>query len=124
MEDNGNKSLFPVHVILGTSNYTKIKTCKSQRTGAVCEAVAEYTHFGWTIMSPGMETNLDSMFSMQMASNDYEELFRMDVLGSEDQPTGDQSIVYTEFLEQLSHSPEGWYETGLLWKGDHPPLPS
>ena len=47
----------------------------------------------------------------------------MHVLGSEDCPDGNQSLVYEEFKEQLVRSPEGWYETGLLWKGSHPPLP-
>ena len=33
--------------------------------------------------------------------------------------------VYKEFREQLTRDPEkGWYETGLPWKGDHPPLPT
>lgn len=48
----------------------------------------------------------------------------MDVLGFEDKPSGDQSVVYEEFIKQLSRSPEGWYETGLPWKEDYPPLPS
>ena len=75
-------------------------------------------------MSPGTETDLDSMFLAQTASNDYEELYRMDVLGLEDTPNGDQSVVYAEFHKQLRRSPDGWYETRLPWKGDHPPLPS
>ena len=120
MEDIDTKSLLPVHVILGTSDYAKIKT----HIGAIGEPVAEYTLFRWTIMSPGSETDLDKMFLAQTASNDYEEHYRMDVLGLEDKSDGDQSVVYEEFLEQLSRSPEGWYETGLPWKGDHPPLPS
>ena len=124
MEDTDTKSLLPVHVILGASDYAKMKTRESQRIGAIGEPVAEYTLFGWTIMSPGTETDLDKMFLAQTASNDYEELYRMDVLGLEDKPNGDQSVVHEEFLEQLSRSPEGWYETGLPWKGDHPPLPS
>ena len=123
MEDTDLKML-PVHVILGTSDYARIKTCESQRTGAMGEPVAEYTHFGWTIMSPGTETDLDSIFLAQTASNDCEELYRMDVLGLEDAPSGDQSVVYTEFREQLRRSPNGWYEARLPWKGDHPPLPS
>ena len=48
----------------------------------------------------------------------------MDLLGIDEKPNGDQSVVYEEFLEQHSRSPEGLYETGLPWKGDHPPLPS
>ena len=27
--------------------------------------MAEYTRFGWTVMSPGVETNLDNMFLAQ-----------------------------------------------------------
>ena len=108
------KKILPVHVILGASDYARIKTRESQRTGAMGEPVAEYTRFGWTIMSPGTETDLDSMFLAQTASNDYEELYRMDVLGLEDTPNGDQSVVYAV----------SWYETRLPWKGDHPPLPS
>ena len=124
MEDTDLKKMLPVHVILGASDYARIKTRESQRTGAMGEPVAEYTRFGWTIMSPGTETDLDSMFLAQTASNDYEELYRMDVLGLEDAPSGDQSVVYAEFREQLRRSPDGWYEARLPWKGDHPPLPS
>nr|XP_058950553.1 uncharacterized protein LOC131778181 [Pocillopora verrucosa] len=75
-------------------------------------------------MSPGTETDLDNMFLVQTASNDCEELYRMDVLGLEDAPSGDQSVVYAEFRKQLRCSPDGWYEAQLPWKGDHPPLPS
>ena len=124
MEDTDLKKMLPVHVILGASDYARIKTRESQRTGAMGEPVAEYTRFGWTTMSPGTETDLHSMFLAQTASNDYEELYRMDVLGLEDAPSGDQSVVYAEFREQLSRSPDGWYEARLPWKGDHPPLPS
>lgn len=40
----------------------------------------------------------------------------MDVLGLEDTPSVDQSIVYAGFREQLRRSPEGWYETRLPWE--------
>ena len=122
IEDTDTKSLLPVHVILGASDYAKIKTSKPQRTGAIGEPVAEFILFGWTNMSPGTTQNLDSMFLAQTTSTSYEELCCMDVLGLEDKPNGDQSVVYEEFIEQLSRSPEGWYETGLRWKGDHPPF--
>ena len=41
-----------------------------------------------------------------------------------DTPTWDQSVVHSEFLEQLRHSSEGWYEAALPWKGNRPPLPN
>ena len=41
-----------------------------------------------------------------------------------DTPTNDQSSVFDEFKEQLTRGAEGWYETGLPWLGNHPPLPN
>ena len=63
MEDTDTKTLLPVHLILGASEYAKIKTCKPQRTGSVGEPVGEYTKFGWVLMSSGAETDVDNMFS-------------------------------------------------------------
>ena len=62
MEDTDGRSLLPVHVILGASYYAKITTREAQRPGAIGEPVAEYTRFGWAILSPGSEADLDSMF--------------------------------------------------------------
>ena len=74
MEDTDTKPFLPVHLILGAAEYSKIKTSEPQRTGSVGDPVTEYTQFGWTIMSPGVETNLDNMFLAQTAQSDYEEL--------------------------------------------------
>ena len=68
------------------------------------------------------EVDLTNMFLTQASSCDYENFCRLDVLGQEDTNVGDQGIVYEEFKEQLKRSPEGWYEVGLPWKGNHPPL--
>ena len=67
------------------------------------------------IMSPGKEADISSMLLTQTAAADYEQLCKLDVLG-------DQADVYEEFKEQLIRSAEGWYETGLPWKGYHPTL--
>lgn len=32
--------------------------------------------------------------------------------------------MYGEFIEQLHQSEEGWYESELLWKPGHAPLPT
>ena len=57
------------------------------------------------------------------STTDYDNLCALDVLGLAD-TTGDQADVLGEFKEQLTRSEEGWYETCLPWKGNHPPLPS
>ena len=64
------------------------------------------------------------MLLTQTSQSDYEELCRLDVLGLADTPEHDQSMVHAEFKEQLQRSPEGWYETGLPWRGNHPELPT
>ena len=56
--DNDEKVMLPVHLILGTNEYAKIKTGARPRVGRSGEPVAEYTKFGWTILSPGTELDL------------------------------------------------------------------
>ena len=124
MTDHDPKPHLPVHVILGASDYAAIKTSERPRVGLPGEPVAEKTKLGWTIMSPGTEIDHTKMLLTQTSHVDYEELCRMDVLGLEDTPEHDQRAVYSEFREQLVRDPEGWYETSLPWKGNHPPLPN
>ena len=124
MDDIDVKRELPVHLILGASEYARIKTGTTPKIGKPGEPIAELTRLGWTILSPGSEPNLSNMFLTQTSAVDYENLCRLDVLGLQDHPAGDQDLVYQEFKEQLVRSPNGWYETGLLWKGNHPPLPN
>ena len=122
MDDTDVRKELPVHLILGTIEYAQIGTETTPKIGKPGEPIAELTRLGWTIMSPGSEPNLTKMFMTQTSAVDYEALCRLDVLGLQDQPPG-KDLVYEEFMEQLVRSPEGWYETGLLWKGNHSPLP-
>ena len=122
MGDLDNKNIVPVNLILGASDYARIKTETAPRIGALNEPVAEKTKLGWTIISAGKEVDLTLMFMTQTSSLQYETLCRLDVLGIADSASGDQDEVYSEFKGQLKRDEEGWYETGLLWKGNHPSL--
>ena len=113
-DDGDTKQELPIHVILGASEYAKLKSSTVLRVGKPGEPVAELTSFGWTIMYPGAETNLSSVYLTRSSLADYEQLCSLDVLGLADKPAGDQQAVYSEFREQLVCHPEGWYETGLL----------
>ena len=125
MEDRDTKHQLPIHVILGASEYAKLKTHTAPKVGKPGQPVAELTQFGWTIMSPGKESlNLSNMLLTQTSQVDYEKLCRLDVLGLEDTPINDQGRVYEEFKEQLTRDQAGWYETTLPWRGNHPPLPN
>ena len=103
------------------SYYVEDKDLNAPRGYVFCNntSMAEQTRFGWTIMLSGAEVDSQNMFLTQTSIGDYEELCRMDVLGLQDTPIGDQDVVHQEFLEQLKRSPEGWYETALPWKGGH-----
>ena len=62
MDDTDNKANLPIHMILGVSEYTRIKTKHVLRIEAPGEPIAEYTSFGWTIMSGGKEKRFNQMF--------------------------------------------------------------
>ena len=104
MDETDHKPRLPVHLILGNSECPRISTSEPQRVGREWDPVASYTKLGWTITSPGHELNTTNMLLTQTSSADYEELCRLDVLGLEDSPTGDQGVVYEEFKEQLWRS--------------------
>ena len=122
IEDFDTKEQLPVHVVLGSGEYARIKTETKPRVGRDSEPVAEKTKLGWFIMSPGQEFDHNRMMLTQTSQTDYEELCRLDVLGLADSSEHDQQAVYSEFKEQLVRNKEGWYETGLPWRGNHPPL--
>ena len=84
-------------------------------------AVAEETRFGWTITAQSKEIDYTALLLTEASQSDYEELCRLDVLGLSDSPEHDQQEVHAEFLEQLVRREDGRYETGLPWKGNHPP---
>ena len=123
MDDDDEKDQLPVHIILGANDFAKIRTGERLRVGRRGEPVAEFTRFGWAIMSPGKDQEFSLGCLAVNATTDYDNLCALDVLGLAD-ATGDENDVYAEFREQLTRSKEGWYETSLPWKGNHPPLPS
>lgn len=124
MDDEDTKAHLPVHVVLGAGEYARMKTNCRPLVGRDGEPIAELTKFGWFIMSPGQEFNHNQMLMTQTSQQDYEELCRLDILGLADTPEHDQEAVYGEFREQLVRNEEGWYETGLPWRGDRQALPN
>ena len=68
MEDTNTKDSLPVHLILGASDHAKIKTETASRIGALGEPIGEKTKLGWTIMSPGKEVDLSTMFFTQTSA--------------------------------------------------------
>ena len=62
IDDVHLKRELPVHLILGTSEYARIKTKTTPKMGKPGEPIAELTRFGLTLMSPVSESDLTKMF--------------------------------------------------------------
>ena len=122
MEDKDSKDIMSVHLILGASDYAKIRTETAPRVGALGEPIGEKTKLGWTIISPGKEVDLTPMFFTQTSHVDYDNLCKLDVLA--DTSAGDQAEVYAEFKEQLTQDAKGWYETGFHGEATILPYPA
>ena len=116
MNDCNTKPELPIHMILGASNYARIKVPKMPRVGSPGKLVAELTYFGWVIMPPGDEIGLNNLMLSRTSRDDYEGLCYLDLLGIQDIPKTHEHMVHTNFKEQLKQIEEGWYETGLMWK--------
>ena len=110
---------------MGAGVFAKIKTDARPCVGSKADPVAEHTKLGWFIMSPGEDESVTTRVLLtQTSQSDYDQLCRLDILGLADSLQQDQKEVYAEFREQLVRDEAGWYETGLPWKGNHPPLPT
>ena len=115
IKDTDEKEELPVHMIIGTSEFSKIKTPTKPKVGKPGEPVAELTLFGWMMMSPGHELEYRKfLFARSSSSGDYERLCSLDVLGLESR--SEQNLAHQEFKDQLERSPQGWYQTGLITK--------
>ena len=62
MEDKDQKEQLPIHLILGASDYAKIKTDCRPKVGTLGEPVGEFTKLGWTLISAGAEIDTTVMF--------------------------------------------------------------
>ena len=84
MNGEDKKTKLSVHMILGASDYSHIKTSASARTGNDGEPVAEKTNLGWVIMPPGQELNSIAMMLTRSTQENYMQLCSLDVLGLSD----------------------------------------
>ncbi|CAB3993766.1 Hypothetical predicted protein [Paramuricea clavata] len=121
-EDPDTRTQIPIHLVLGASDYAKIKTTMAQKVGKPGQLVAEKTLLGWTVMSPGKE---GPILLTQSTTIDCEQLCALDVLGLLDRNENGQKTVYEEFEEQLSRDQAGW---GILkhhldaWEDRYPEI--
>ena len=74
MNDTDEKEQLPVHIILGASDFAKIKFEKSPRARKIGKLFAELTKTGWPMMFPGRESDVVSPLYKQISISDYQKL--------------------------------------------------
>ena len=72
MDDHDMKSQLPIHVILGSGEYARIKTATKPLIRGEGEPVAERTKLGWMILIPGAEFDKTKMFLTQTSQMDFD----------------------------------------------------
>ena len=78
MDDKDEKKHLPIHLILGASDYAKIKTDSRPKVGKLGEPVGEFTKLGWTLISAGAEIDTTVMFYAKSSLLDFEKLCSLD----------------------------------------------
>ena len=121
IDERDTKLEMPIHVILGASDYVKIKIQRCPRVGKMNEQLAVQTKMGWVIMSPGRENNLVSSLYTRTSVSNVDRLCDIDVLGVEMNHLSHDENVCKKF-KQLENNEGDWYEKGLWWAENKVPL--
>lgn len=66
MDDKDTKPELPIHLVLGTSEYARLKNSTAPKIALLGQPVAEKTRHGWNIMSPGLENETSSTVAGQV----------------------------------------------------------
>ena len=104
---------YQIHLILGDSMYSRIRTEKVFK-GNPGERIVEETTFGWVVHG-GDEYTSDGACMYLREVNDYEKLYSLDVLGVEDRGENDQFDVLRDFKENIARRDDGRYEVSFPW---------
>ena len=115
MDEFQTKAVLPIHVILGASDFTKIKTKEAPRIGKIGDPTAELTKLGWIIISIEKESNYSHLLLKTSVFSNYEELCSLDAQGISEKEDANNESVLNKFKSQLLEK-EGFYETELIWK--------
>ena len=104
---------YQIHLILGDSMYSRIRTEKVFK-GNPGEPLVEETTFGWVVHGEDEYTS-DGVCMHLREVNDYEKLHSLDVLGVEDRWENDQFDVMRDFKENIARRDDGRYEVNFPW---------
>ena len=108
----GRDGTYDIHILFGDPTFTDMRTGKC-RKGLQGQPIADETLFGWAVH--GERVGADQSFFTQTTNEEYEKLYRLDVLGIEDRKEFDQQEVRKEFLENIKQNEKGRYTIKVPW---------
>ena len=97
MNERDTKPELPIHVILGASDYMKIKRKKCPRVGKINEPIEKQTRMGWVIMSPSRKIDLVSSLYTRTSVSDFDRLCDIDVIGVKENHLSHDENVHKKF---------------------------
>ena len=109
---------YDIHILFGDPTFTDMRTGKC-RKGLQGQPIADETLFGWAVH--GERVGADQSFFTQTTNEEYEKLYRLDVLGIEDRKEFDQEEVRKEFLENIKQNEKGRYTIKVPWIDERKP---
>ena len=124
-EEETTCETMPVHLILGVSDYLRIRTSGNNLildADPATDLDAEFTMLGWAMFGGNQNREQPAKnFLLQTGQDELEKLCNLDVLGVTD-PIDKEVFIHENFKQQLEKNDAGFYETKLLWK-HHMALP-
>ena len=103
---DGKDGRYVIQLLIGDPLFIRIRTGRSV-TRKSREPIADETVFGWTVH--GQESKANRSYFKSTTSEDYEQLYSLDVLGVENGKEFDQEEVKKEFLESIQRKKDGRY---------------
>ena len=120
-------SVLPVHLILGTSDFQRIRTMEPFLLDPTPDRDpgAEFTMLGWTLSGKTFAVKLEQKkVSLQIPSKkSSKNCVFLEVLGLSDD-IGNGADFHENFKKNIERVDDGSYQTRLPWKPDRCPVPS
>ena len=112
----------PVHLILGTSDFQRIRTTEPLVLGPNPDRDpgAEFTMLGWTLngKTVGSEVGTEKGFFANSTKDEFKNMRSLEVLGLSDE-IGNGADFHENVKENIERVDDGSYQTRLPWKPDH-----
>ena len=116
-------NMLPVQLILGTSNFGRIRTTGPLVLGPNpdCDPGAKFTMLGWTLS--GRKVGTEKVFCANSTKDEFENMWSLEVLGLSDE-SENVAEFHESFKKHIKHMDDGSYQALLPWKPDQCAVPA